>query len=178
MHNFLRKLLTSHLFNFTPLSYWSCYFFWWFIRRQVICTNVQDEIIRTVPYWWFYMIFHAYCFCTWKGFNKYFTICVLFFDISHALRCFTILSRMANIDFSFFFPSGLSFLWSSTVIFCGLQLRSNDLTTVMFLVTFSDASSSCLSFWLSFSLLQKPPEVFLFWFPCCRWFLYFVVVSN
>ena len=46
----------------------------------------------------------------------------------------------------------------------------------MFLLTFLDISSSCLSFWLSFSLFQKHPGVFLFWlfllsmvFGFCSW---------
>ena len=61
------------------INYWSCYFFWWFIGQQVICTNVQDEMVRTAPYRWFYVIVHTCRFCTWKSFNKYFTICIQFF---------------------------------------------------------------------------------------------------
>ena len=148
------------------VNYWSCYFFWWFIGRQVICTNVQDEMIPTAPYRWFYIIVHSCWFCTWKGFNKHLTICVQFFGHFHPLRYFTILSPMTNIDFSFFFPFGLSFLWSpAKIVFCGLQLLSKDLTIAMFWLIFLDVSSSCLSFWLSFSLLQKHPE---FVYPKCH----------
>ena len=102
-----------------------------------------------------------------------------FLNISHPLWCFAILSPMTNIDFSFFFPFGLSFLWSPAVIvFCGLQLLSNDLTIATFFLTFLDVSSSCLSFWLSFSLLQKHPEVFLFWLSLLSMVLCLVVVCN
>ena len=58
---------------------WSCSFFWWFIGQQVICTNVQDEMVRTAPYRSFYVIVHTCRFCTWKSFNKYFIICIQFF---------------------------------------------------------------------------------------------------
>ena len=136
-------------------------------------------MIRAASYRWFYVIVHTCCFCTWKSFNKYFTTCVQFCGYFHPLRCFTILSPMANIDFSFFSAFDLSFLRSLVVIvFCGLQLLFNYLTIAMFLLTFFDESSSCLSFWFSFSLLQKYPEVFLFWLLCYRWFLCFVVVCN
>ena len=74
-----------------------------------------------------------------------------FLDISHPLRCFTILSPIANIGFPFFSPFGLSFSWSSVVIvFGGLQILSNDLTTPMFLLTFLDVSTFLLFILLNF----------------------------
>ena len=128
-------------------SYWSCYFFWWFVGRQVICTNVQDEMIRTAPYRWFYVIVHTVFFAPEKVLTNTLQFTFNILDISHPLRCFTILFPMTNIDFSFFSPFGLSILWSPAVIvFCELQLLSNDLTTAKFLLTFLDVSSSCLSF--------------------------------
>ena len=73
-------------------------------------------MILTAPYRWFYLIVHTCCFCAWKGFNKYFTICVQFFGHFPSIKCFTILSPMANIDFSFFCTFGLSFLGSPAII--------------------------------------------------------------
>ena len=88
-----------------------------------------------------------------------------------------------NIDFLLFSPFGLSLLWSPVkIVFCELQLLSKDLTIAMFWLTFLCVSYSCLSFWLSFSLLQKYPGVFLFWlsllsmvfvFCSCSWLVWF-----
>ena len=121
-------------------------------------------MIRTIPYRWFYIIVHACCFCMWKGFsNLQSAFNFLFF--SYPLKCFAILSHMANIDFLLFSPFAWSFLWwSAMIVFCGLQLLSNNLTITMFLLIFLGISSFCLPFWLSFSLLQKHSGVFLFWF--------------
>ena len=55
------------------VTYWYCYSFCWFIGLQVNFTKVQDEMMRTAPYRWFYVIVHSCCFCTWKGFNRHIT---------------------------------------------------------------------------------------------------------
>ena len=74
---------------------WPCYFSQWFIGQQVTCANVQDKMIRTAPYWWFYVIVHTCCFFTWKGFNKYcftiglgFAICVQVFGHFLSIKVF------------------------------------------------------------------------------------------
>ena len=121
MHNFPRKLFTAHLFYSSVLSsarimilnlLTSCYFFWRFIRPQVICTNVQDKMIRTAPYPWFYVIVHTCCFCTWKGFNKHFAFNLgsIFWTIPIHLGVLPYCLPW-HIDFSFFSGFGLLFLW-------------------------------------------------------------------
>ena len=70
------------------VSYWYCYSFCWFIGLQVNFTNVQDEMIRTAPYRWFYVIVHSSCFCTWKGFNVNITIYSQFFGYLPSIKVF------------------------------------------------------------------------------------------
>ena len=82
-------------------------------------------------------------------------------SIYHPLRCFTILFSMTNIGFLFFLPLFCHFcdhpLW---LFFVSLFNDRNSNST--FLLAFLDISSSYLFFWLSSSLLQKHPGVFLF----------------
>ena len=70
------------------VSYWYCYSFCWFIGLQVNFTKVQDEMMRTTPYRWFYVIVHSCCFCTWKGFNRYIIIYSQFFGYLPSIKVF------------------------------------------------------------------------------------------
>ena len=72
-----------------------------------------------------------------------------------------------HFPFNKFFvsPFSMLFLWSSAVIvFGGLQVLSNELTIVIFLLTLLDISSSHFSFWLSLTLLNTHLGLLLFWF--------------
>ena len=102
-----------------------------------------------------------------------------FLNISHPLRCFIILSPMTNIDFLFFSPFGLSFLWSpAKIVFVSynyylkiLRLPCSGWPSYVYLILVYP--SGFLSRYCR-SIL----ECFYFGFPCCRWFLCFVVVPD
>ena len=182
----LLKLFTSHLLSSSFLSsaqimmldmLTPCFSF--LIDDTTTGHLYQRKMIRTAPYRCFYVIVHTCCVCTWKGFNKYF-------------RVFYHPYLMTNLDFSFFSPFGLSFLWASAVIiFCGLLLLSNDnsssydyhvlddLLRCVFLLFILLAFFFCFSFLFCFvTLLQKHPGVFLFLLSLLSMAFMFVVVCN
>ena len=182
----LLKLFTSHLLSSSFLSsaqimmldmLTPCFSF--LIDDATTGHLYQRKMIRTAPYRCFYVIVHTCCVCTWKGFNKYF-------------RVFYHPYLMTNLDFSFFSPFGLSFLWASAVIiFCGLLLLSNDnsssydyhvlddLLRCVFLLFILLAFFFLFFFLFCFvTLLQKHPGVFLFLLSLLSMAFMFVVVCN
>ena len=111
----------------------------------------------TASYQWFYVIVHACCFYCWKYMKKHFKICIGYL-VSSKVFYHTIFYDKYRffVLFSFWFV-----IFVIICCDCWLQLLCNDLTIAMFLLAFLDISYSCSPFWLSFSLLQKHPGVFL-----------------
>ena len=136
-------------------------------------------MIRTAPYRCFYVIVHACCFSPEKFLTNALQFAFNCIDISHPLRCFTILSAMTNIDFLFFSPFVCHFLWSCAVIFfCGLQPLtiqwSYDCHVLVDLLRYI----SLLFFYLAFFFFIAESSWSVCILACSRWFLCFIVVYN